>query len=320
MQGENHVNIRPFMPGDEFEQLQIYNTSAGALPKFKAATIMDIQRRTSAKDFDPASRLYAVENGNVVGYCTFQHNGRVGYPWCLPGFESAAEPLFAQTLQAMKQRGIGKAFSAYRKDWPALNNFFQKHGFNLSREMINFVMAFENMPTPLVKLGSTVTPATIDDVAGIFALDPSVFRVPTAEALKDALWNNPWFKPESLFVMRNQRDGLPLAAGIFITNAAYADPRAVDSGMPCFRLGAFGTEGMTAKRIKGLFSFVARPDRNVFGVGMDMLGYAINSLKDDDNITCYGAQVASDAPALLSFYRQTFEQQGSFPVYERELK
>jgi len=80
-------------------------------------------------------------------------------------------------------------------------------------------------------------------VPGIFALDPSVFRVPTAEALQTALFQNPWFKPDNLFVMRIRKDDAPVAAGIFITDGQYADPRAVDAGMPCFRLGAFGTEG-----------------------------------------------------------------------------
>jgi len=313
------VDIRPFQPGDEFEQLKIYNTVAGALPKFKPATLLEIQRRISGKDFDPKGRFYAIENGTVVGYCAYHRNGRVSYPWCLPGFESAAAPLFAHTLQAMKQAGIRKAFSAYRKDWPGITDFFLQNGFFLAREMINFVMAFENTPTTSTRPGSVISQATPDDAAGIFALDPSVVRVASPVALKEALWNNPWIRPESIFVQRNKSDGTPLAAGIFITNADYADPRAVDTSMPCFRLGAFGTEGMTTKRIKGLFSFVTKPSRSAFSTGMDMLGYAINLLKDDDEITSYAAQVASDAPALLAFYQQTFERQGSFPVFEREL-
>ena len=313
------MEIRPFQPGDEFEQLKIYNTAAASLPKFKPATLLDIQRRVSARDFDPATRLYAINNAAVVGYCTFQGNGRVSYPWCLPGAEAASAPLFAQTIDVMKKRGMTKAFTAYRKDWPAINDFFQKNQFTLAREMVNFVLSFEDMPTPSARLGSNVTPATIEDVPGIFALDPTVFRVSTAEALKDALFKNPWFAPEAVFVSRRKGDGTPLAAGIFITNANYADPRKVDADMPCFRLGAFGTEGMTTKRIKGLFSFVTRPDRNIFAAGMDLLGHAINLLQDNDEIDSYGAQVPSDARALMAFYQQTFEQQGSFPVFERDL-
>lgn len=312
------MNIRPFQAGDEFAQLKIYNTAAAGQIKFKPAAIVELQRRISAKDFEANTRFYAEVNGQVVGYCTLQANGRVGYPWCLPGHETVAEPLFARTLQALKERGIRKAFSAYRKDWPAVTGFFEKHGFVLAREMVNFVLAFENMPTPSARLGSSVTPARVEDIPAIYALDPTVFRVPDAAALKAAIWENPWFGPESLFVMR-ERDGTPQAAGVFITNAQYADPRGVDASMPCFRLGAFGTEGMTTKRIRGLFSFVTRPDRNVLPIGMDLLGYACNQLKDEDDIGCYAAQVASDAPALLSFYQRTFERQGSFPVYERAL-
>lgn len=313
------MNIRQFQPGDEAAQLAIYNAAAAGLAKFKPATIVDLQRRTQAKDFDPAMRAYAVENGNVVGYCAWQANGRVGYPWCLPGFESAAGPLIAHTLQAMHQRGVARAFTAYRNDWPAITEFFLKQGFTLTRQMVNYLLTFENMPTPSARVNSMITPAVIEDVPGIFALDPSVFRVKSADALKDALWNNPYFSPASLFVMRQRGDGKPLAAGIFITKADYADPRAVDAAMPCFRLGAFGAEGMTTKRIKGLFSFVTTPDRGVFSVGMDLLSYASNLLTDDDEIGCYAAQVASDAPALSAFYQQTFERQGSFPVFEKDL-
>jgi hypothetical protein len=280
--------------------------------------MVEIQRRTSARDFDPGTRFYAEDQGNVVGYCMFQTNGRVGYPWCLPGHEAAAEPLLARALQAMKEKGIRKAFCAYRKDWPAITDFFQKHGFSLAREIVNFVMGFENMPTPSARWGSSVTPAKVEDIPAIFALDPTVFRVKDAAALEDAVWKNPWFGQDSLFVLRGA-DGLPQAAGIFITNALYSDPRAVDSSMPCFRLGAFGTEGMTTKRIRGLFSFVTRPDRNLFAAGMDLLGYATLQLKDDDDISCYAAQAASDSPALFSFYQRTFERQGSFPVFERDL-
>jgi hypothetical protein len=314
------VDFRPFQRGDEFEQLTIFNTAAAALPKFRPTTLLDIQRRVSARDFDPATKCYAVANRKVVGYCSFQRNGRISYPWCLPGWTESAGPLFDHTIALMKKRGIATAFTAYRNDWTAINDFFLARDFSLAREMVNFVLGFENVPTASSRISSNVTTATVDDVPGIFALDPSVFRVSSAEALKDALWNDPWFKPESLFVMRNKGDGAPMAAGMFITNATFADPRAVDSSMPCFRLGAFGTEGMTHKRIKGLFSFVTRPDRNVFSAGMDLLNYAINKvMKDDDEITSYAAQVASDATALLAFYKQVFERQGSFPVYERKL-
>jgi hypothetical protein len=99
----------------------------------------------------------------------------------------------------------------------------------------------------------------------------------------------------------------------------YADPRAVDASMPCFRLGAFGTEGMTTKRICGLFSFVARPDRSIFANGMELMSYATRMLRDDDEISCFAAQVASDASALCAFYERTFVKQGSFPIYERDL-
>ncbi|HZZ79467.1 MAG TPA: hypothetical protein VFE62_13165 [Gemmataceae bacterium] len=312
------MNIRHFQKGDEFEQLKIYNTAAASQHRFKPASFVDLQRRIQARDFDVATRWYAVENDAVVGYCTWQANGRVSYPWCLPGHESAAEPLFKQTIHSMQQRGVQKAFTAYRKDWPTITDFFVTQGFAQIREMVNYVLRFENLPTASSRVGNMITPATPEDVPAIYALDPSVFRVGSAEALKKELWENPYFAPTSVYVMRGRGDTTPVAAGIFITNSDYADARAVDPAMPCFRLGAFGTEGLTTKRIKGLFSFVARPDRAVH-IGMDMLGHAANLLTDDDEILCYAAQVATDAPALHAFYEKVFERQGSFPVLEKTL-
>ena len=197
------MNFRQFQPGDEAAQLRIYNTAAAGLTKFKPASIVELQRRTQAKDFDPATRVYAIENGEVVGYCAWQANGRVGYAWCLPGFESAAAPIFAHALEAMKQRGIRRAYTAYRKDWPTITDFFLKQGFALTREMVNYVLAFDNMPTPSSRVNAAIKPAGVEDVPGIFALDPSVFRVGSADALRKSLWSNPYFTPASLFVMRH---------------------------------------------------------------------------------------------------------------------
>ena len=89
--------------------------------------------------------------------------------------------------------------------------------------------------------------------------------------------------------------------GILITNPTYADPKVVDAGMPCFRLGAFGTEGMQTKRLKGLFSFLTRDDNQCGLVGVDLVAHAASQLQESDDITALAAQVPSDAPHLLRF-------------------
>lgn len=313
------MNVRQYQPGDEKAQLAIYNTAGAALSKFKPAGPFEIQRRIQVKDFDPATRWYAEERGQVVGYCNFQANGRISYPWCLPGFEHAAEPLFQRTLEAMRTRGLRRAFTAYRQDWPTINSFFLHQGFVHARDMVNFVMAFENMPTPSARLASGMSPLVAEDIPKILALAPAVFRDQTPATLAQALLHNPYLPPHSCFALRNRATGAPMAAGIFITEATYADPRQVDANMPCFRLGAFGTEGMTTKRIRGLFSFVAPLDKSLLSVGMDLLAHATYRLSDEDDISCYAAQVASDVPLLHAFYQRSFEKQGSFPVFERDL-
>src|SRR5437660_9713781 len=134
------MKIRGFQAGDETRQVAVYNAAAAELPKFKPASAQEVLRRTRAKDFDPASRFYAEENGEIVAYVTFNPNGRVSYPWCLKGHERLAAPLFAQMLDAMRACGMRRIFSAYRGDWPLVHDFFLKQGFRHARDMINYVI------------------------------------------------------------------------------------------------------------------------------------------------------------------------------------
>src|SRR5262249_23814883 len=129
---------------------------------------------------------------------------------------------------------------------------------------------------------------------------------------------NPYFPPESAFVLRGRDGGAPAAVGLVVSNPAYADPKQLDAGMPCFRLGAFGTEGLTHKRVNGLFSFATADDRNLTQAGPDLLAHAAFRLSDTD-VATFAAQVPSDAASLARFYKQFFRRQGSFPLYERDL-
>ena len=309
------MNIRNYQPGDEAVQVDIYNAAAAALPKFKPATVREVERRVRARDFDPGQRFYAVEGGRVVGYGLVNANGRVSYPWCLPGFEQAAEPLFSTMLAAAKERGQRKLFAAYRGDWPTVTSFFIGRGFTLAREVVNFLVEFLDMPTPAPSANSAITPLVPGDVSTLHALMPEALRVDRPEQLHDALFKNPYFTSDALFALRNRAGGL-LAAGVLVYDPSYADPHAVDAAMPCFRLGAFGTEGMQAKRLKGLFSFLAKADASLPALAMDLMGHAAYRLRENDDVTGLAAQTATDTPALLKFYERTFKKQGSFPVFE----
>jgi hypothetical protein len=312
------MTIRSYRPGDEDAHAAIYNEAAAGMPKFKPASVHDVRRRCQARDFDPATRLYAEVNGQIVGYTTFQPNGRVGFPWCKKGHENQAEPLFAALEAAVKKRGLKRVFAAYRGDWPAVLEFFTGHGFRQSREMINFVLDLVDMPTPAARPELPSSELRHGDIPHVLELGRGVMNCSTAADLERELFHNPYFGPDSLFVLRHSADGAPLALGSLIKNVSYADPKVIDSGMPCFRLGAFGTEGMTTKRINGLFSFVTRGDRDVTAIGLTLLGHAAFQLGDTD-LASLAAQVPSDAVHLLRFYQRVFQKQGSFPILEKVL-
>src|SRR5271168_2503058 len=109
--------IRSYQTGDEHVQAVIYNAVAGSLPGFKPSTAEEIARRYPPADLDAGSRYYAVENGEVVGYALFGSNGRISYPWCLPGAEALRQRLLDMVLAEMQKRGLPEAWAAYRGDW-----------------------------------------------------------------------------------------------------------------------------------------------------------------------------------------------------------
>jgi hypothetical protein len=311
------MTIRTFQAGDEIAQVSIYNESAADLPKFKPATLDEVRRRLRDPDFDPSSRFFALSEGKPVGYSTFQ-TGRISFPWCRKGHEAFAEPLLEQTIAAMRQRGITRAFAAYRPDWIAQLSFLQSHGFTQTREMFNYVLDLVEMPTPAARASTGISPVTPDDLPAILKLGAGVLRTTDVASLHKALFNNPYFTPDSLFCLRNRTDHQPVAVGITVFREGYADPNQLDGMMPCFRLGAFGTEGLTHKRINGLFSLLAADTRDLTVFGLDLMAHASNRVSDVD-VATFAAQAPSDAPHLVRFYKSLFRRQGGFPILERDI-
>jgi hypothetical protein len=312
------MTIRTFTAGDDLAQVSIYNEAAGDLPKFKPATLDEIRRRCRAADFDPTARFYALLNNRPMAYMSFSASGRISYPWCRKGQEALAEPLLECVLAEMKKRGLTTAWAAYRHDWLRLREFFLKHGFPQVREMVNWVMDLVDMPTPAARPLLPIAPLTAEDVPAILNLYPSMLRLKTVEALTKHLLHNEYFPADSIYVLHGKAHGQTVAVGAIVANPNYAHPRAVDVQMPCFRLGAFGTEGLNCKRINGLFSVLMPEGGNVNPLALDLLGHAAHLLERTD-VETLGAQVASDVPHLMRFYKQYFTRQGSFPIYERGL-
>jgi hypothetical protein len=312
------TTIRTFLPSDDVDQVSIYNEAASHLPRFKPATLDEVRRRLRDPQFDPTTRLLAIEHGRPSAYLTLSDSGRVGFPWCRKGREELAVRLFERGLAEMRQRGVKRAFTAYRADWEPVWQFFREQGFTQAREMLNFGMDLVEMPTPAARTGTPLTPLTPEDIPAVLELGAGVLRTDDPETLRRHLFENLYFPASSLFALRARPDGPPQAVGIVVTSSAFAHPGQVDAATPCFRLGAFGTEGLTHKRINGMFSVLAANDRDVMPVTLELLSYANRKLEDSD-VESLAAQVPSDAAHLVRFYKSHFRFQGSFPVYERAL-
>jgi hypothetical protein len=317
LKGGFAVPIRSYQPGDEQAQARIYNTAAGSFPGFKPATAEEIGRRYRAADPDPESRYYAVENGEVMGYAVFGSNGRISYPWCLPGAETLRQPLLETVLLEMRKRGISEAWTAYRADWTSVLEFLRAYGFTEKRQMINYVaglsqlLAGDRLPANRV-----VEPLTREDLPQLIAVANGLLADSDPRTLERFYWDNPFYNfSEGLFALKNSDSGEILGVSLLVVNEQFADPTKIDAAMPCFRLGAFGTERERHKRVNGLFSCVFVDEAE----GERLLSASLRSQTSRSVPTVIAAQVPSDAPALCAWYGRFFQRQASFPIWSRRI-
>lgn len=311
------VNIRTFQPGDEVAQAALFNVAAYALPGFKPATADEVRKRTRGRGFDPGARFYAEAGGQVVGYCMLEpEQRRIGHPWCKKGHEAVAGPLFDAALQAARDRGLTAVFAAYRRDWHPVLQFFADRGFAAARDVINYWADPVDLPTLVNRSRLPIDRLQRADVPALAAMGKGLIRLP-AERLENYLFANPYFPAEAFLVLRGP-DGAPKAVGVGLESGTYADVKKVDPLAPCFRLGAFGTEGLNTKRVNGLFSFVVANPQEALTAGLALLSEASQEMTDG-TVTALAAQCPSDVPHLANFYARYFKEQGRFPVLEKQL-
>jgi GNAT superfamily N-acetyltransferase len=312
------VKLRTYQAGDEAVQVSIFNEAAAALPGFKPATQADVEKRTRAEGFDPMTRFYAEDGGKVVGYCTLEPDqGRISFPWCKPGSEAAAPQLLEAATQEARKRGITKLFAAYRRDWEPVLGFLKAQGFAHARDMINYWLPPGESVTVVNPALSNLEELKPEDMPAIAAMGRGVLRIP-AEKLEAYFFNNPHFSPKAVRVLRLRGSTTPIAIGIGIENSTFADVRKVDPLAPCFRMGAYGTEGLNTKRVNGLFSFlVAAPERTITA-GLALLD-AISLDLTDGSVDSLAAQCPSDVKHLVGFYTRYFKEHGRFPILEKQL-
>lgn len=306
--------IRSYQPDDEVAQVAIYNAAAASLPGFKPATADEVARRYRAVDADPAARFYAVEGGAVVGYAVFNPNGRISYPWCLPAAQSARRPLLDAVLDAMRSRGHHDAWAAYRDDWGPVLSFLRGHGFGEARAMINYVADLAHLPDTPVPADRLIRPWGPGEFSQVVALGRGIFASDDRAAPGRFSWDDPPFDASSLFATTHATDPGTLLGAALLIGSGFADPTKVDGAMPCFRLGAMGTEGQRHKRVSGLFSCVFADET----AGEVLIAEAVRRL-GRAGLTHLAAQAPSDHPALVAFYNRFLRRQGSFPILKKGL-
>jgi hypothetical protein len=309
--------IRNCLPSDAEQEAAVYNVAAARLPGFRPVTPDQVRRAATARATDPTTRLGAEVDGRLVGYVAFEPTGRVQYPWCLSGHEGIAHQLFGAALRTLADRNVTHVFAACRADWADQIAFFTDHGFAKARDVVNFTQSITELPTMFQRPGLNITRACPEDVPGIEALVSGFLRL-RGPALADYLLKNPAFPAGAVIVLR-RKDGSPQGVGIMIDDGSCTSVDGLDPRAPTFWTGAFGTEGLSGKRVNGLFSFLAAPEKEAGLIGQDLL-WCFTSRMESNTFEFLAAQVATDVPHLLRFYERYFQKQGGFPVFERELQ
>lgn len=309
--------IRNFVPGDAEHWVEIHNLGVAPLADHRPLTLDEARRRSAGAGFDPGTHFFAEEENQVVGHASFDPlGGQVTYPWCKPGHERLANPLFTSVLRTMAQRKIARAVAAYPAAWTEIWEFFEDHNFAKIRDVINYSQSIGDLPTMFQRPGLNVTPLQPGDLPEIERLAPGVLRL-EGDRLADYFLRNPRFPADALFVLRRKEGGVK-GVGLMIDDASLdpvglTDPMAAD-----FRFGSFGTEGCHGEGVNGLFSFIAAPGKDAEIVGQDLLWYA-TSRAATNSFEELAAQAPGDMPHFCAFYNRYFRKQGSFPVYGREI-
>ena len=180
--------------------------------------------------------------------------------------------------------------------------------------MINYVAELSRLPRAAVPEGWVVAPMERGELAEVRAMGEGIFSEESFESLEEFYWGNPYFAPESLFVVKGEADGEILGAAQVIDNPEYADPTKLDAAMPCFRLGTLGTERERHKRVRGMFSCIFTDEP----AGEVLLAEAVRRM-ERAGLTHVAAQVSSTPARMTHFYDRYFTRQGSFPILSRRL-
>ena len=179
------------------------------------------------------------------------------------------------------------------------------------RDMVNFYQELTEMPTMASPSpGSPISTFEPGDLPAMHAMGADLWHGRTQKELWRTCMENPFFPPESLFVIRGRTDRTPLAVAILIEEPGVRRPEADRREPTVFPARRVRREWGQPKRVNGLFSFVAAKDRSAFAFALDLMSHAATKL-DGTSADPLAAQVPSDVPHLLMFYQSHFRRQGS---------
>ena len=180
--------IRSYQTGDEHAQAGSTTRPPEFLPAFKPSTPEEIARRYKPADPDSTTRYYAIENGEVVGYAVFGSNGRVSYPWCLPGAEHPRASARNGPRRRCKSRDCPRPGPLIEATGSPVLDFLREHGFH--RQADDDQLRRRGVATPRTdRLPSNrlIEPLKQEDLPQLIALEPGLFAGVNGQELRAIL-------------------------------------------------------------------------------------------------------------------------------------
>ena len=281
--------IRHWLPGDAEHEQRIFNIAAARLPGF-APIRADDARRNAVPKFDPATRFYAEEDGEVVAFAAFEPAGQVALPWCLPGHEKMMHPLLAAVMRAMAERKSSRAYATCRSDWPEQIEFFEDHGFDRVRDMVNFTQSIADLPTMFQRPGLDVEILRASEIDAVDALAPRLLRL-HGPALVDYFFHNRGFPVDATYVLR--KDGVVRGVGMLIDDAAFAKVDTLDAHAADIPVRRLCDRRAARQTRQWAVQFRCGTGKGALLIGQDLLWYGTSRLE-----TNTFDMLAAQAPAM----------------------
>ena len=314
------MTIRTFQAGDDAAQGRIYNEAAGRPAAVQARDAGRAAPPARGPDFDPGTRFFAWR-GRPARRLRHVPRQRPRQLPLVPQGPRGGAPSRSSRPSSTRCAGaaIAGAFAAYRADWPAAARVLRRPRLRARRARWSIRHRHRRHADAVGPLASHITPLTPADV-------PAVLRPGRASCAADDRRRARGSTSSTTPTSRRRRCSCCAAAAATSRRRRGAGRRVAGATpTPAGRsrhalLPPRGVRHRGADPSASTACSASSPPTRATcrRCALDLLGHATQRLQDTE-VETLAAQVPSDAPHLLRFYKRSSAGRGVSRVFERPL-